>query len=181
MIVRILPQPSDQLDVSSCLPRKRKWCSIPICPIETGWPFENFTKLQSLLLSDLSRFNYKTFTPETRSSISLMIINIPFGREQSMFSTLRRPCTNLRILKQLKTRFKPFNLNLTVITANQFGRRCFTHPNDFMIFHGDWILTHSLISEELCFALHLAVTTTRRKKNTILHWESEESLNDFLF
>ena len=67
-----------------------------------------------------------------------MIINIPFCREQSMF-THRRPCTNLRILKQLETRFKPFNLNLTVITANQFGRRCFTHPNDFMTFHGDWI------------------------------------------
>ena len=96
----------------------------------------DFTKFQSLLLSDLSRFNYQTFTPETRSSISLMIINIPFCREQSMF-THRHLCTNLCILKQLETRFKPFNLNLTVITANQFGRRCFTHPNDFMTFHGD--------------------------------------------
>lgn len=176
MIVRILPQPSDQLDVSSCLPRKRKWCSIAICPIETDWPFENFTKFQSLPLCDLSRFNYQTFTPETRSSISLMIINIPFCREQS---NVYAPSPLHKSL-QFETRFKPFNLNLTVITANQFGRRCFTHPNDFMTFHGDWILTHSLMSEELCFALHRAMTTSwREKKNhftlrerKILQWFS---------
>ena len=43
------------------------------------------------------------------------------------------------------------------------------------------LIDSSLIYEELCFALHLAMTTTWREKNTILHWESEKSFNDFLF